>query len=804
MRKFFVIGWLVLLAGIALADCPIKMASEKLGVFLKSPLDSAGIDVEVPDSVWVQVWADNGTATRYEARSTTAPFSDIGLDTSLALFAGLTNLKYVYNPLISDIDGTAGNFQLSGAVTLFTKKIPTTTSFCVQVVADSLSKTVSLVSAYLNATISSRSTFSASTDSVKPSGTVLASLNNIIKTNSFGAGAIDDNAVADGAIDFGGEFDSTGISQIIRIVFGDSLATFVDSAALARAVWDNDVVGQSLRTIIVAGMNSGVIDSVDFASTAISFLKTVFLDYVNGTLDASEIGADAIGSSEFAGTAVAEAADAFWDEVIGGAHEISGSAGKLLLDANAFTFDLYTNGVKLKVFGLDADSSFTNLQAAVAALSGGGGGADTAAILIMLLNNGFFQVPYDSFTVTAQGTNTRRQFVTDRLSKTSAGYYTERLILWSKLGGAAVKRWSSLTNFVNNGSSDTVTVADSTVVAIAAGDQGRIFALPWPNFATLSEASDSGAAAILDADTSNHIDDGTVGQSIARGGADVTDTTRLDQYLRNNEYEKSKDSSNAIFTKGAAGSLPRLGELATLNDSVFTKGGAIDSVRTAVFGSGGSCTGDGAIPFTLYFVDTLGTDELVGDGHIALYTNSSCTGDPAYWGKTGAAGFIPFAVDTGTYWACASKMASVTATSAQYFHVTAAVSDSVLAYGFATSTRAAVVGLVQMSGGPDTVCAYCPVTFEMVTAGGNVRDTVLNTIVIPSPLVGFTDGSGTPVSAAGVPFELRKTQNLVSTVGQQKYPVKWQMKVTLTNGSIWQSPQFSILNATDVVDVGDL
>ena len=597
MRKIFVIGWLLLLAGFALADCPIKMASEKLGVFLKSPLDSAGIDVEVPDSVWVQVWADNGTATRYEARSTTAPFSDIGLDTSLALFAGLTNLKYVYNPLISDIDGTAGNFQLSGAVTLFTKKIPTTTSFCVQVVADSLSKTVSLVSAYLNATISSRSTFSVSTDSVKPSGTVLAGLNNIIKTNSFGAGAIDDNAVADGAIDFGGELDTAGLGAGVAGGDGMTLAEF-DSAT---ATW--------------AGPDSVVYLVWNYATR-----KLTAIDEDEMTIDLN-------------GTAVGS--------VVGKVTLVDSSANDIAMLGNAHP----TDSARILKASTAADSINAHAPHANNWGGTGGGGSGTDYPIAGL-----------TFVVDAVGADGNSQFVADTASlgpfSSNQNTLINRAVIIRSLSGGAVQLPTTITRVAYAGANCSLTVSIDAPKNFAASDTIQLTGLPWHDFATLSEASDSGAIAILEADTTGHGADNTVGKSLQTGGAGGSDSTVIKAMLQNNQVLDAADSTLKLAqTSTGAGGLRR-GELAskaeivdstkktpliigTNNDKVNytlssagidaiwdepkaghttagTYGYYVDAAISGVSGGGGSCAGTGSDTTDIFVFAASDSDQFVG------------------------------------------------------------------------------------------------------------------------------------------------------------------------------------------------
>lgn len=139
MKRYLllVIGAVFLFCGVASANvvnCGVKKAAEYISVPLTKPLDSSGYPGK-PDSFHIKTYADNGSAAAYVARSTTYPFSDISIDT-LKYVAGDTD--YVFADQIQDIDGAGGNFQLTGVVTAWYKKLPTPTYFTVQVLSDSL------------------------------------------------------------------------------------------------------------------------------------------------------------------------------------------------------------------------------------------------------------------------------------------------------------------------------------------------------------------------------------------------------------------------------------------------------------------------------------------------------------------------------------------------------------------------------------------------------------------------------------------------------------------------------------------
>lgn len=610
-----------------------------------------------------------------------------------------------------------------------------------------------------------------------------------------------------------GTFSSaTQIGDTVRDIFGDSTTTWkYYTKGLADSM--RDVVGDTFNVVsggvfLAAAANKSVADSV---RDIVGDSTTVWKYVTKGLADSTR---DIIGDSTTAWKfgSVDSTKYSRWSKRLWG---IKGGAS----DTDTLTFAQRTTNSPAGT-GLDSATTSRIVKRTVWGVGGGSSGSDSTtlaqrtATATGTVTADVYPLLGPKFVVDAVGTDGNSQFVVDTVSlgvfSSDQDAIINRTIIIRSLSGDEVSLPTTITRVAYTGANCSLTVNIDVPKNFAANDTIQFTGMPWHDFATVAEASDSNALALLAADTTGHGGDATIGGAIV---AEKSDTAKVKTMMTNMGVPRGLDSLASLSETATADGTVRRGEVITTDDTVhaIAVGGTIDTVTyTDTLGSqveaaaAGSCTGDGAIAFNLYFIDTLGVDETVGDGHISLYTNSSCTGTPAYWGKTGALGYIPFSVDTGTYWACASKIASVNATSAQYFHVTASSSDSVLGYGFATSTRAVIDGIVQLPGGPDTVCAYCDVVFEMVTAGGNVRDTVLNTVVIPQAVTGYTLATGVPVQASGAPFELRKTQNLVSTVGQTKYAVKWVMKVTLNDGSIWQSNQFSISNDTDVVDIGEI
>lgn len=92
--------------------------------------------------------------------------------------------------------------------------------------------------------------------------------------------------------------------------------------------------------ITSSSFNTGAITSSSFASGAINNAATAagFIgatSFAAGAIDAAAIAPDAIGSSELAASAVAEIADAVWDEILTSGHSIANSASVILQAASA-------------------------------------------------------------------------------------------------------------------------------------------------------------------------------------------------------------------------------------------------------------------------------------------------------------------------------------------------------------------------------------------------------------------------------------------------------------------------------------
>lgn len=192
MKKLFVVLWLAALFGSAFAQCPIKSATEKIVKPLIC-LDTLGRSA-TPDSAHITTYKDDASFATYFARSATYPFTAASIDTTRPPIGGTAPVLYWLSETISNIDGTASNATLAINVQLWWKGYATDNMFCVQMVPDSLSDVIWRLALATAAPVGTTS------DSAKVSGTALSGLNNVIKTNSFAAGAIDANAIAPNAI----------------------------------------------------------------------------------------------------------------------------------------------------------------------------------------------------------------------------------------------------------------------------------------------------------------------------------------------------------------------------------------------------------------------------------------------------------------------------------------------------------------------------------------------------------------------------------------------------------------------------
>lgn len=623
MRKLTLLVVVLIVAAVSLASVPIKMATEKLAVYVNPPLDATGVPVETSDSMWVMTWSDNGTATRYEARSTTAPFSDIGFDTTLALFAGSTNLRYVYNQTISTIDGTAGNFLLAGTITAFTAGIPTHTNFAVQVVADSLSKAVSLLVAYLDATISSRSTLTTSdniginwgdvsnpTTVVGLSGTTIlksSNVDNIASTDTLttilgnvngsvgsvtGKVTLVDSSANDIAmVGNAHPTDSTNAANAAASAkaaqdtivahaphdnnWGGTAASSLDSGIVQRIV-DNNMTPDTVRTIVATTLGDSLAtfgDSAQFARSVwdpdvVATRRLSELDEDNTTidLDGSTIGTvtNVSDKTGYALTAVYPDSSML-SRVLG--RKIWGVAAGTGADSTAKAARI--TGGSPAGDTINAHAPHGNNWASAASLTDAEIDSIAARTAALIGASQLYPLLDRVALVDAPGAIPKQQFVCD---STSIGGANEYGILNTKVRVKDVDdgKWSSLSIIERmNCTADqcTLQVADSLAFAVEANDSVFFFgAGPGYVQATVYEAATILVDSLLGRDLTGVPQDSLVGGLLkiaALSGGSTFDTTQfLTMWLAHGWYA-AMDSLIYRTELGNSNSLPVLADLFT-------------------------------------------------------------------------------------------------------------------------------------------------------------------------------------------------------------------------------------------------
>ena len=152
-----------------------------------------------------------------------------------------------------------------------------------------------------------------------------------------------------------------------------------DNQALAAGAIQSTTFANN--AITAAAIAANAIGSTEIADNAITAAKLAA-----NCIGAGQIAADAIGSSELAATAVAEIADAVWDEA-NADHANSGSTGESLTAATDKTgHKLASDGVDLVVIEVGVNLRQANALA-LAALAGKISGADGTTVTIKGADN---------------------------------------------------------------------------------------------------------------------------------------------------------------------------------------------------------------------------------------------------------------------------------------------------------------------------------------------------------------------------------------------------------------------------------
>lgn len=280
------------------------------------------------------------------------------LDTTIATLASQTSFTLTAGPAedsalvgsVVVIHDIASAVQMGyGLITAYTGATKTVTLAAATTFTAAAGDNISVMPrsdlSYILGVAVSTSTAQLGVNAVQAGGTAWGS--GAITANSIAAdaitaakiatGAIDADAIADGAIDAGA-----------------IAADAITAAKIATGAIDADAIAAD--AITAAKIADGAIDAATFAA---------------GAINAAAIAADAIGASELAADAVAEIADAVWDEAMSG-HVTAGTFGQrnysartgtaqagagtsITLDASASaTNDIYNNHIVVITSGTGA------------------------------------------------------------------------------------------------------------------------------------------------------------------------------------------------------------------------------------------------------------------------------------------------------------------------------------------------------------------------------------------------------------------------------------------------------------------
>jgi hypothetical protein len=164
------------------------------------------------------------------------------------------------------------------------------------------------------------------TRSTTPANTLDIDSNGLVDVSKFnGTAAVVENSLL-----------SVNIASISEDnAAADTLETIVEGSARL-----------SVDTVLISG-DATAADNLELFTEQLSSGKIQASTFANNAITADVLAADCIGSSELAATAVAEIADAVWDEATSG-HVTGGTFGEQLkTDVDAILADTGTDGVKI-------------------------------------------------------------------------------------------------------------------------------------------------------------------------------------------------------------------------------------------------------------------------------------------------------------------------------------------------------------------------------------------------------------------------------------------------------------------------
>lgn len=629
----------------------------------------------------------------------------------------------------------------------------------------------------------SLATFSGASAIADTMRDVLGDTINAVSGGVFLAAAAN-KSVADSVRDVIGDsttswkYITKGLADSTRDIFGDSTTTWkYYTKGLADSM--RDVVGDTFNVVsggvfLAAAANKSVADSVrDIVGDSTTVWKygrimpdsvrdifgdsTTSWKYVTkGLADSTR---DIIGDSTTAWKfgSIDSTKYSRWSKRLWG---IKGGAS----DTDTLTFAQRTTNSPAGT-GLDSATTSRIVKRTVWGVGGGSSGSDSTtlgqrtATATGTVTADVYPLLGPKFVVDAVGTDGNSQFVADTASlgvfSSDQDAIINRAIIIRSLSGDEVSLPTTIKRVAYTGANCSLTVNIDVPKNFAANDTIQFTGLPWHDFATLAEASDSNALALLAADTTGLGGDATVGGAIVAEGSD---TTKQKAMLTNMGLPRGLDSLASLSETATADGTLRRGEIVTAraaaettsviladdsllvkggiidtvltatsvnlgSDSVFVKGGVVDTLLSQVAGSGGSCTGSGPIALTIVVYDSV-RDVVVADARIGLYTTSAMSGDPSYYDVTGASGTLAFNVNSGTYYISGRAGAKTFEPAISVVATSSPTLDTVFCEGLPTSLFTYLYGQEIL---PDTLVGAV-VTLELVNYSDtmNVNDLTIN------------------------------------------------------------------------------
>lgn len=345
-----------------------------------------------------------------------------------------------------------------------------------------------------------------------------------------------------------------------------------------------------------------------------------------------------------------------------------------------------------------------------------GGGAATADV---------YPLTGIKFVVDAVGLDANSQFVTDTAAlgvySSNQATLVNRAVIIRSLTDGEVQIPTTITRVAYTGANCSLTVNIDAPKNFAANDTIQLTGLPWHDFATLAEATDSSASAILDADTSDHINPGSVGESIARGGTGSSDfdSTQFLQVMFDHGWYAALDSLVIRVKRGLSNSLTLAGDLYTQSQFEafsFKHVERVDSVTytdtlgSQVSGGGGGGSdyaGSGAYACTLYVFDGA---TAVNRAVVNVYNSDETARTER--GNTDPNGRIIFNLDAATYHVRMRYGGATQNTNPQSVVVTSAGANDTIQINIVDPTLCSVSGTLRYRDGEPIAGALVYAFFE--------------------------------------------------------------------------------------------